>query len=109
MTLFLSLIRSLTRLQTFARIALAAMFALCAGLALAQNAATPRPDPVAILAAAKVASGGAAWDALRTQHSKVTISAAGINGTAERWSDIYSGRSLIKYNIGPVSGAAGSS
>ncbi|MEO8344519.1 MAG: aspartyl protease family protein [Betaproteobacteria bacterium] len=96
-----------SRLQRLIRVALAAAFALGASLAFAQNAATPRPDATAILAAAKVASGGAAWDALRTQHSKVTISAAGISGTAERWSDIYSGRSLIKYNIGPVSGAAG--
>jgi hypothetical protein len=89
------------------RFALAATFTLCTFQALAQNAATARPDPVKILAAAKAASGGAAWDALRTQHSKTTVSAAGISGTAERWSDISNGRSLIKYNIGPVSGAAG--
>ena len=43
---------------------------LCArAFASAQNVATPRPDPIAILAAAKAASGGSAWDALRTQHS----------------------------------------
>jgi hypothetical protein len=75
--------------------------------ATAQNAATPRPDPIAILAAAKAASGGTAWDALRTQHSSVSIGTSGVKGTAERWSDIYTGRSLIKYNVGPVSGAAG--
>ena len=88
---------------------LAICFSLAAGAALAtaQNAATPRPDPIAILAAAKAASGGAAWDALRTQHSKVNISTAGVKGTAERWSDICTGRSLIKYSIGPVAGAAG--
>ena len=81
--------------------------ALGASPATAQNVATPRPDPVAILAAAKAASGGSSWDALRTQHSKVSISTAGVNGAAERWADIGTGRSLIKYNIGPVSGAAG--
>jgi hypothetical protein len=48
-----------------------------------------------------------AWDSLRTQHSRVSISAAGVKGTAERWADIGTGRSLIKYSIGPVSGAAG--
>lgn len=89
------------------RISLVATLAFCASVTSAQNAATARPDPVAILAAAKAASGGAAWDALRTQHSKVTLATAGIKGTAERWSDIGSGRSLITYNIGPVSGAAG--
>jgi hypothetical protein len=81
--------------------------ALGASPATAQNVATPRPDPVAILAAAKAASGGSSWDALRTQHSKVSISTAGVKGAAERWADIGTGRSLIKYNIGPVSGAAG--
>jgi PDZ domain/Aspartyl protease len=97
------------------RLSLVAVLALCPALTVAQpapapaqkNAATPRPDPVAILAAAKAASGGAAWDALHTQHSTVTISTAGIKGNAERWADIYSGRSLIKYTIGPVTGAAG--
>lgn len=88
-------------------LALSVTFAFCSSPATAQNAATPRPDPIAILAAAKVASGGAAWDALRTQHSSVRIATAGVGGTAERWSDIYTGRSLIKYRIGPVSGAAG--
>jgi len=95
------MIRSLARLSLFFAIA------ACSSWTSAQNASTPRPDPVAILDDAKAASGGAAWNALRTQHSNVSISAAGVKGTAERWSDIYSGRSLIKYSVGPVSGAAG--
>ena len=89
------------------RFLMAVVLALFSPLALAQNAATPRPDPIAILDAAKAASGGSAWDSLRTQHSRVSISAAGVKGTAERWADIGTGRSLIKYSIGPVSGAAG--
>jgi len=87
--------------------ALVALLALCSSFSVAQNAASPRPDPVAILAAAKAASGGSAWDALRTQHSNVTIGTAGVKGTAERWSDISTGRSYIKYSIGPITGAAG--
>ena len=66
-----------------------------------------RPDPQALLLAAKAASGGAAWDALRTQHSVVKLGAAGLTGTAERWSDIASGRALLRYSIGPISGALG--
>jgi hypothetical protein len=97
----------LLRYRVLVGLALAAMLALCSPYAVAQNAASARPDPVAILAAAKAASGGSAWDALRTQHSNVTISTAGVRGTAERWSDISTGRSYIKYSIGPVSGAAG--
>ena len=89
------------------RFLMAVVVALCSPFALAQNVATPRPDPVAILDAAKTASGGSAWDSLRTQHSTVSIGTAGVKGTAERWADIGTGRSLIKYSIGPVSGAAG--
>ena len=91
----------------YGRFLMAFSLALCSPFALAQNAATPRPDPVAILDAAKAASGGSAWDSLRTQHSKVSIGAAGVRGSAERWADIGTGRSLIRYSIGPVSGAAG--
>jgi hypothetical protein len=94
-------------IPSLAGLALSGMLALFNSAASAQNVATPRPDPIAILAAAKAASGGSAWDALRTQHSAVTINTAGVRGTAERWADIYTGRSLIKYSLGPVSGAAG--
>jgi predicted aspartyl protease len=75
--------------------------------ASAQLGGPPPPDPQRILAEAKEASGGAAWDSLRTQHSKVTIQAAGLSGTAERWSDIATGRSSIVFSIGPITGAAG--
>src|SRR5262249_40606381 len=67
----------------------------------------PQPDPVALLAQAKAASGGAAWDALRTQHSKVNIHTGGLVGQAERWSEFATGRSLLQFDIGPVTGSAG--
>lgn len=66
-----------------------------------------KPDPQALLAAAKAASGGAAWDALRTQHSTVKLGAAGLEGNAERWSDIENGRALLRFSIGPITGALG--
>lgn len=75
--------------------------------ALAQIGGPPKPDAQLILAAAKAASGGAAWEALTSQHSKVTIHTGGFSGTAERWSDIATGRSLIRFAVGPVSGAGG--
>lgn len=65
------------------------------------------PDPVPILAEAKAASGGAAWDALRTQHSKVRIQAGAKAGRAERWSEMHSGRSALDYELGDTRGAAG--
>jgi hypothetical protein len=89
------------------RLTLAAALGCWSLPALAQNAASMPPDPNSVLAEAKAASGGAAWDRLRTQHSTVTISAVGLSGTAERWSDIATGRSVIRYSIGPIDGAAG--
>lgn len=67
----------------------------------------PAPDPRPILAEAKSASGGAAWDALRTQHSKVRIQAGAKSGRAERWSELLTGRSALDFELGDVKGAAG--
>ena len=80
-------------------------FLSCA--APAQLGGPPLPDAQSVLAAAKAASGGAAWDALRSQHSKVAIRAGDVTGVAERWSEVLTGRSLIAYTVGPVTGAAG--
>ncbi|MEP7181792.1 MAG: PDZ domain-containing protein [Betaproteobacteria bacterium] len=88
-------------------------FVVLAGLALvatapsAQSADGARADPRTILAAAKSASGGEAWDVLKTQHSKVTLSTSGLTGTAERWADMAAGRSLLRYELGPIRGAVG--
>jgi len=81
--------------------------AVVASSAMAQIGGTPPPDPAAVLAQAKAASGGAAWDALRTQHSKVNIHTGGLVGEAERWSEFVTGRSSLVFTIGPVTGAAG--
>jgi len=81
--------------------------ALLATHAIAQSPAARAPDPVALLAAAKAASGGAAWDGMRSQHSQVKLTAAKLEGAVERWSDITSGQSMLKYSIGPLAGAAG--
>jgi len=86
---------------------LALTMTLIAAHAGAQTPAARAPDPGTLLAAAKVAAGGAAWDALRTQRSQVRLVAANLEGTVERWSDIMSGRSVLRYSIGPLTGAAG--
>ncbi|MFO1396883.1 MAG: PDZ domain-containing protein [Burkholderiales bacterium] len=70
-------------------------------------AEAPKPDPVALLAGAKAASGGAAWDALRTQHSEVRLTVAGMTGNVERWNDITTGQSTLRFSIGPLAGASG--
>ena len=89
------------------RVAAAAFAAVAACAAHAQIGGAPTPDPAVVLNQAKSASGGAAWDALRTQHSKVSMLTGAITGSAERWSELATGRSVLVYTIGPVSGAAG--
>ncbi|MGL4648837.1 MAG: hypothetical protein ACRC1H_05470, partial [Caldilineaceae bacterium] len=60
------------------------LMALLAAHASAQAPAAARsPDPVALLAAAKTASGGAAWDAMRSQYSQVKLAAANLEGAVE--------------------------
>jgi len=92
-----------------ARFLFVLMISLAAAHAGAQAppARAPAPDPTALLAAAKAASGGAAWDAMRTQHSTVKLAAANLEGTVQRWSDIATGQSVLRYSIGPLTGAAG--
>lgn len=81
--------------------------ALSAAAAIAQIGGPPAPNPRDILQQAKEASGGKAWDSLRSQHSTVTVQAAGLTGTAERWSDTTSGRSRLNFSIGPLKGSGG--
>jgi predicted aspartyl protease len=84
----------------------ATLVAAATTVATAQAPETP-PDPYAVLGAAKTASGGRAWDRLRTQHSNVTLNAGGMTGKVERWSDLGNGRSYLTYSLGPMSGAIG--
>jgi hypothetical protein len=94
--------------MSFRRLHLAALaVVVAAASAAAQLGGPPPPNPRAILQQSKDASGGKAWDTLRSQHSTVTIQAAGLTGTAERWSDTLTGRSRLDFSIGPLQGAAG--
>jgi len=70
-------------------------------------AAAGAQDAKEILAKAKQASGGAAWDAIRTAHTRVKISTGGLSGTGESWVDTRTGRFVDRYQLGPVSGAQG--
>ena len=87
------------------RFLLAALCVTLPPLAFADD--PPSTEPMAILGAAKAASGGSAWNDLRAQHSKVTLSTGGLTGPVERWSEFLTGRSYLTYSIGPTSGAAG--
>ncbi len=64
-------------------------------------------DARAILAKAKEASGGTAWDSVRTVYTKAKIVTSGLTGTAEAWEDVVVGRSLTQFALGPMKGAEG--
>ena len=65
------------------------------------------PQAKAVLERAKEASGGVAWDALESSHTKGTISTGGLTGTVEVWEDLLKGRFADAYQLGPASGADG--
>jgi hypothetical protein len=60
-----------------------------------------------ILAKAKQASGGAAWDSIRSIYTKAKVTTGGLNGTAESWEDILTGRGFSRFELGPMTGAQG--
>lgn len=65
------------------------------------------PDPRALLARAKEAAGGSAWDAVKALHTRAQLSASGLSGTVESWEDVLGGRFVTTFQLGPVSGAEG--
>jgi predicted aspartyl protease len=60
-----------------------------------------------VLEKAKQATGGKAWDAVRSVHTKAKLTTSGLSGTAEAWEDTLTGRSLTRFELGPVKGAEG--
>ena len=64
-------------------------------------------DASEVLAKSKEAAGGAAWDDIRSTHSQMKIMTGGLEGTAEGWDDLITGRSLSTYKLGLMSGGDG--
>ncbi|HYA95088.1 MAG TPA: aspartyl protease family protein, partial [Terriglobales bacterium] len=81
--------------------------ALFVALVTCLPAAAAPPCAEKILAQAKQAMGGDAWDAIRTTHSQGKLATSGLSGPAESWEDNLTGRYLEKYQLGPSSGAEG--
>ncbi|MBI2570617.1 MAG: aspartyl protease family protein [Candidatus Schekmanbacteria bacterium] len=82
--------------------ALVMIASVCLGVTAARAA-----DPHDTLERAKAASGGRAWDAIRTLYTRVSVSTAGLTGVSESWEDVQSGRHADSYRLGPVAGAGG--
>lgn len=64
-------------------------------------------DPAAILESARLASGGDAWNAVRTLHIRAQLQAGGRTGSTDRWEDLVTGRYVKQYNLPPKRGAEG--
>lgn len=65
------------------------------------------PTAASLLAEAKAASGGAAWDRVRTLKTQGTSRTSGLSGPAEAIDDLEKGRTLDRFELGPMSGAQG--
>ncbi len=63
--------------------------------------------PAALLARAKQAMGGAAWDRVAANHVRAKVEMGGLTGTVESWEDVASGRYVDRFALGPMSGAEG--
>jgi hypothetical protein len=84
-------------------------FSLCLLLAVApDHAATDSPlSSAEILARAKIAQGGEAWDGVRTLRLTGTISSGGLSGTSTTVSDVRTGRFHDARELGPLKGSNG--
>lgn len=60
-----------------------------------------------ILAQAKAASGGDAWNAIHSIRLEGTIEMGGLSGSVTQLEDLLTGRSVSRYNLGSLTGAQG--
>ena len=63
--------------------------------------------PAEILGKVKLATGGDAWDAIRTDHVKAKLTTGGMDGTVESWDDVLKGRFVDHVALGPATQAQG--
>lgn len=83
-----------------------------AGFALAATAASLAAEDPAVkadhlLAEAKKATGGAAWDKIKSLSEHGTLVASGLEGTYDTLTDVRRVLTVQKYALGPASGAQG--
>jgi hypothetical protein len=60
-----------------------------------------------LLARAKEASGGKAWDGVRTITLNAKIESSGLSGVATSWDEVTTGRYASEWQLGPVRGGDG--
>lgn len=78
-----------------------------AALLAAGWAWTQTVTPAEILARARAASGGAAWDAVKGLRIHAKVQMGGMSGNAETVQDARTGRYVSRFELGPARGAEG--
>lgn len=81
------------------------MVALAVSLLL--STAARAEDAASLVARFKEASGGVAWDRVKTLHATGTLGAGGMSGEVTLVQDLSTGRSADAYKLGPIEGADG--
>jgi len=69
--------------------------------------AVAAPSAQEVLAQAKAAMGGAAWDNVHFIRTRAHVETSGLSGSSETLEDMRSGVSVTHYQIGPMKGANG--
>ncbi len=64
-------------------------------------------DPAAVLQAARTATGGAAWDGVRTLHVHARLQSSDRSGLSDRYEDVRSGRFVHEFSLPARGGADG--
>jgi hypothetical protein len=64
-------------------------------------------DAREILSRSHDAAGGHAWDPIATTHAVMKISTGGVEGHAESWEDVTTGRNRMSFELGPMKGEEG--
>lgn len=81
--------------------------AIFTGFLSAASAAESSSQADGLIAAAKQAMGGSAWDGVITWHETGKVSGGGLKGTYESWMDLSSLHNTGSYVLGPDSGSNG--
>ncbi len=81
-----------------------ALILFTALLAAVGAARSQGPDAAVILDKAKQATGGVAWDSVRTLYVKSKISSFGLTGTSEEWHDVLTGRYVSSRKLAVLTG-----
>jgi hypothetical protein len=100
-------VESMLKKRMGRRTAARSAVAILASVGLFTGAAIAAQDPASLIAMAKQASGGEAWDRIGELHERGALRASGLSGHYEKWIDLRGEREASRYDFGPSTGAEG--